>query len=177
MILPNSWGETILVFIPKEGPLRINDFHPIALCNVIYKPLSTVLTNHIKPLLGSRINQEQFAFIPRRCIHDNITIAQELTHSMYNSHSKKPLVMMKIDLQKAFDSLSWSPLARTVGMMNFPQRIIDWVMACVTCPKFKCNIKNFSSRWLKSHRSFGREIQCPPTFLLLSNNFSLPFWT
>ncbi|WOK93286.1 hypothetical protein Cni_G01981 [Canna indica] len=36
--LPMSWGETKLVFIPKdERPTSVTDYRPIALCNVIYK--------------------------------------------------------------------------------------------------------------------------------------------
>ncbi|WOL10958.1 hypothetical protein Cni_G19718 [Canna indica] len=42
--LPESWGRTNLVFVPKkDNPKEIKDFRPIALCNVAYKILSKAL--------------------------------------------------------------------------------------------------------------------------------------
>nr|GEU52295.1 RNA-directed DNA polymerase, eukaryota, reverse transcriptase zinc-binding domain protein [Tanacetum cinerariifolium] len=35
-----------------QTPSKINDFRPIACCNVLYKCISKILTNRIKPMLG-----------------------------------------------------------------------------------------------------------------------------
>lgn len=59
----------------------MDDFHPISLCNTIYKVLSKALANRIKMVLPSIILEEQTLFVPGRSILDGVIIAQEVIHS------------------------------------------------------------------------------------------------
>ena len=69
--------------IPKVAtPKTVAQFRPISLCNVIYKLLSKVLVNRLKPILNSIILEAQSAFIVDRVITDNILIAFETLHHM-----------------------------------------------------------------------------------------------
>ena len=69
--------------IPKVANLKtVAQFRPISLCNVIYKLLSKVLVNRLKPILNSIILEAQSAFIVDRVITDNILIAFETLHHM-----------------------------------------------------------------------------------------------
>lgn len=75
---PSSIGDinrTLLTLIPKViEPFRPSDFMPIALCNVIYKIITEVLANRIKPILPSIIFQNQSSFITTRNATDNAII-------------------------------------------------------------------------------------------------------
>ena len=44
--------------------------------------------------------------MPERQIVDNITIFQEVLHSMWKQNSTGPM-LIKVDLEKAYDCLSW----------------------------------------------------------------------
>ena len=47
-----------MTFIPKvKNPGKISEFRPISLCNVIYKLISKVLANRLKPLLPSIVSE------------------------------------------------------------------------------------------------------------------------
>jgi hypothetical protein len=62
-VLP-AFNSTFLTLIPKED--KVEDprkFRPIALCNVIYKIISKVIANLLKPLLPLLISQEQSGFV------------------------------------------------------------------------------------------------------------------
>lgn len=39
---------------------------------------------------------------------------------------------MKIDLQRAFNSVHWAFLHEALSGMNFPKQFITWIMECVT---------------------------------------------
>ncbi|MCI13816.1 CNGC5-like protein, partial [Trifolium medium] len=49
---PTQLSETNIVLIPKvDNPTSMKDLRPISLCNVLYKIISKVLANRLKPLL------------------------------------------------------------------------------------------------------------------------------
>ena len=94
-----------ITLIPKVNNLeKVSDFHPISLCNVIYKIVSKVIANHLKPLIYSIILETQSAFTIDRLIKDNILIAFEsLHHKKTNCTWKKGFMALKLDMSKAYD--------------------------------------------------------------------------
>ena len=53
-----------IVLIPKKPCLdEVSHFRPISLCNVIYKVISKVMVNRLKPVMDSLITPYQNAFI------------------------------------------------------------------------------------------------------------------
>ena len=72
-----------VVFDPQSGQSLIYyQFHPISLCNTIYKVLTKAIVYRLKPVMPMLISVFQIGFIPACSIHENIIIAQELLHSM-----------------------------------------------------------------------------------------------
>ncbi|WOH08816.1 hypothetical protein DCAR_0728264 [Daucus carota subsp. sativus] len=51
-------NSTLVTLIPKvKAPKTVGDFHPISLCNVLYKVISKVLINRLKPILPRIIHE------------------------------------------------------------------------------------------------------------------------
>lgn len=50
----------------KRHPISMVDYRPISLCNDLYKILSKVLPNRIKPLFSHLIYESQSVIVPRR---------------------------------------------------------------------------------------------------------------
>ncbi|XP_074303386.1 uncharacterized protein LOC141637872 [Silene latifolia] len=98
-------NNTIITLIPKvDLPENVLQFRPIAYYNTIYKCLSKVLCARLGQILPEVISASQSAFIKGRDIVGNILICQDL-NKLYNRKTSSPRIMMKLDLQKAYDSL------------------------------------------------------------------------
>lgn len=65
-------NEMLVVLIPKvDQPELVSQFRPISLSNVMYKGLSKVIVNRLKPLMDKLVSPFQTSFVPKRSIHDN----------------------------------------------------------------------------------------------------------
>ena len=110
----------------------MSEFHPISLCNVLYKIYSKVLANRLKKFLPSLITKHQSAFAKDRLISDNIMIAFETLHHMKHHNSRKlGFMAVKLDMSKAYDRVEWVYLERLMGRMGFCSRWITLIMSCV----------------------------------------------
>lgn len=68
-IISPTLNETHVRLIPKTlTAKRLDEYKPIALCNVYYKIISKLLSLRLKPILFSIISENQSAFIPGRAI-------------------------------------------------------------------------------------------------------------
>jgi len=57
-------NATFISLIPKlDDPASLEYFHPILLCNFIYKVVSKVIARQIKTILSEKISKEQFGFL------------------------------------------------------------------------------------------------------------------
>ena len=65
-VLP-AFNDTFIALIPKEEKaLTPKSFRPIALYNVIFKLITKVLANRVKPLLPKLISTEQTGYVEGR---------------------------------------------------------------------------------------------------------------
>lgn len=134
--LPKGINSTILALIPKKTKAReMRDYRPISCCNVIYKVISKLIANRLKLTLPDFVALNQSAFIKGRLLIENLLLATELVKD-YHKDSISRQCALKIDISKAFDSVQWSFLLKTLEAMNFPAKFIHWISLCVTTASF-----------------------------------------
>nr|GEX46196.1 hypothetical protein [Tanacetum cinerariifolium] len=147
--LLKKMNATIISLIPKlDTPNKVSDFRPIACCNDLYKCISKVLTNRIKSRLEKVVSINQSAFIPGRNIQDNILLTQELLKG-YNRKNGPKRCTLKIDLQKAYDTVSWSFLKTILERFGFHDVMINWIMTCISTSAFSINVNGQSHGFFK----------------------------
>ena len=121
---------THIALIPKvPAPDSMTQFLPINLCNVLYKIISKVLANHLKPILNHVISGSQSAFVPSRLITDNILVAFEALHYLKTKRKGRSTHMaVKLDMSKAYDKVEWNFLRNMMLKLGFNDRWVNLVM-------------------------------------------------
>jgi len=113
--------QGIIVCIPKENKPRhfLRNWRPITLLNTVYKIASGSIANRLKPCLQTLISKDQTGFVSGRYIGENTRLLYDIMN--YTENNKIPGLIMMIDFEKAFDSLSFDCIEQTLNLFNFGQ--------------------------------------------------------
>ncbi|XP_042497613.1 uncharacterized protein LOC122076376 [Macadamia integrifolia] len=125
--MPYGINNNFMVLIPKvEGALSLDKFRPLCMGNFLCKIISKVLALRLSRVLPKLISEEQGAFQKGKIIHSNISLASELANMMFAS-TRGGGMGLKIDIQKAFDSISWNFIFHVLRRFGFSEKWISWI--------------------------------------------------
>jgi len=128
--IPRGCNASFITLVPKkDNPSDLNEFRPISLVGCVYKILSKILANRLKKVLPSVIHENQSAFLGGRGMLDSILVANETVD--YLKKEKKSGVLVKVDFEKAYDSVNWKFLYYMLGRLGFNVKWINWIKACL----------------------------------------------
>jgi len=89
------------------------------------KLVSKLLAIRLAPQLPNLVANNQTAFVRGRALHDSYKFVQAA--SVLFRKKNIPTAMLKIDISKAFDTISWKFLLEVLQALGFGQRWRDWV--------------------------------------------------
>ena len=119
--------QGIITCLPKPNKSRENlkNWRPISLLNVIYKMASAVISNRLKLVLRNLIHEDQKGFIAGRFIGENIRLIYDVLFETKNQNI--PGLLLSIDFEKAFDTVSWKFISKTLDYFNFRGSVKKWI--------------------------------------------------
>jgi hypothetical protein len=115
--LTKSSQLSIPYFDKKEEAMAAKDFRPIILIHSFAKLITKIMANRLTPFLDSLVATTQSAFIKGKCIHDNFILVQQTIKLLHKW--KVSSLFLKLDISKAFDSVTWSFLREILGHLGF----------------------------------------------------------
>ena len=100
--------QGIISILPKGDKPRefLKNWRPISLLNVTYKIISACIANRLKQVLSYLIHENQKGFLKNRFIGENTRIIYDTLYAAKENNI--PGILLLIDFEKAFDSVSWS---------------------------------------------------------------------
>lgn len=107
------------------------------------------------PLL---IGREQCDFVSSQNPFDNIIALQEVVHSMDRDFAYPPRMLVKLDIEKEYDTMSWNAILANLYWMNFPSKWISSVQTCIRFASFSLLINKQPFAWFKSSRGLHQWI-------------------
>ena len=111
-------NSAYITLLPKkEEATTIRDFRPISLVHSFAKLITRILANRLAGRLDAMVSPNQSAFIKGRFIQDNFMLVQQTARFLHQQ--KQPRILLKLDITKAFDSVSWPFLLEVLRKLGF----------------------------------------------------------
>lgn len=163
-ILSLDQRRALLVLIPKGNKDKrlLTNWRPISLLNMDYKILAKVLANRLQKVISKIIHSNQVGYIKGRYIGDNIRTMLDILD--ITKDQTDPGLMVMIDFEKAFDTISWKFLYETLLNFNFGPDFIKYIKLLYTSPQ--CSVMNNGNHTEFFNIKRGIRQGCPISALL-----------
>jgi hypothetical protein len=149
---PETWSRAIISVIHKEGknPTLCEGYRPISLICNDQKLLTSILARRVQQHITTLINPDQTGFIPSRQGANNIR--RTLNVITCAKKNKQTSMLISFDAQKAFDTVNWDFLYRTLSAMGFHSEFINWVRVIYKNPKSRVRVNGCCSEFFELQR-------------------------
>ncbi|XP_060177952.1 uncharacterized protein LOC132607890 [Lycium barbarum] len=166
--LPKSITHTNLVLLLKKDNIKtFVDTRPISLNDFINKVISRVVQDKLKVILPSLISPNQSCFVKERCIIENFLLTQEIVTDI-RLRGKPANVVLKLNMEKAYDRVSWMFLVRVFRKMGLAEVFIDIVWRLIANTWYSVLLNGQEFVFFHSTRGVKQGDELSPALFILS---------
>ena len=100
--------------------------------HTMYKIVTKIIVARLRPHLDKLVCPLQSAFVSGRRSVDNAIMVQELIHTISNKKGQGGYMVIKVDLEKAYNKIEWSFITEVLINANFPHNLVNLIISCVS---------------------------------------------
>ncbi|KAK2369529.1 hypothetical protein QL285_082658 [Trifolium repens] len=161
-----------LSLIPKVTcPSSLGEFRPISLLGCLYKIVAKVLAARLAKVMDSLVATTQSAFIKGRNLVDGVMVINEVIDLA--KKSGRACIILKVDFEKAYESVEWSFLEYMLRRFGFGGKWIEWMRACVCAGNLSVLVNGNPTSEINIQRGLKQgDPLAPFLFLLVAEGFA-----
>ncbi|KAE8818733.1 Serine/threonine-protein kinase SMG1 [Hordeum vulgare] len=162
-------NQAMVSLLPKRADAQaIGDFRSISLIHLVAKVFAKTLSLRLAWKLDGLVNKNQNAFIAGRSLHDNFVLVRQSMRLLHQLRA--PWILLKLDLARAFDTISWPFLFEVLRQYGFGSRFLDWLAILLSSACLRVLINGEPGPPSGTAGGCGRATLCRP-------NCSSSLWT
>ncbi|CAL5444250.1 unnamed protein product [Camellia sinensis] len=150
----------------KENPVGLADYRPISLVSSLYKIFTKVLSSRLKVVIPQIISENQSLFIGGRNILDRVLVANEVVDSW--KKARKRSLVIKLDFEKAYDSLNWGFLLSMMINFRFSEKWVKWIKECITSSRLSVFANEAPTNEFSPQRGFKQGDSLSPFLFIIA---------
>lgn len=164
--LPQSFYTAIIVLIHKVGknPELCDSYRPISLINTDVKILAKLLSRRLSKVISTIVHPDQTGFMPHKSTA--INLRRLFSHLQADHRNTGSRTLVALDAAKAFDSVEWCYLWKTLEKFGIGPKFIAWLKLLYQQPVAQIRVNNVLSDSFPLSR--GTRQGCPLSPLLFA---------
>ena len=150
-------NQADLAVIYKKRPDKPENYRPIALLNIGYKLMASMIQKTISEAMDDRIDPAQFGFRKGRSTSQPIHIYRRIQE--IREEASLELVTVLLDWEKAFDKIHQRRLLDALRRIGIPDKVVRVIGAVYRNPT--CSVKGMGKRPSERRQRSGIRQGCP----------------
>jgi hypothetical protein len=160
-------NRSLITLIPKRGDaVEVGDFRPISLVHSFGKLFSKLVANRLRIKLGDLVSFNQSAFVKGRCLHDNFLLVRQVAWKLQQRKVKG--FFLKLDIARAFDSLSLPFLFQVLTQLGFGVIFRSWIGTLLRTASVKVLVNGVPGRSIRLVRGLRQGDPTSPQLFVLA---------
>ncbi|MCO5550845.1 hypothetical protein L7F22_004338 [Adiantum nelumboides] len=160
-----EFNQGLIKLIPKgQDKMEVKNYRPLTMLNTMYTVMAKALALRVRTVVSQVVHPKQFGFVQGRSIHE--AMVNVITAIDWATEQEDEYIMINMDLEKAYDRVSWEYILVVIDRMGFGSLFLGMVKTLFQNASASVHINGYISDSFQLVRSIRQG--CPLAPLLFA---------